>query len=57
MAWKPYSKPLFAHWAILCDNNFDNSLMFCHNDILISLNAKSSVLNEAFLEKFSMSDS
>lgn len=32
-------------------------IMFCHNDILISLNAKSSVLNEAFLEKFSMSDS
>lgn len=57
MAWKPYSKPLFAYFASLRDNTFDNSLMFCHNDILISLNAKSSVLNEAFLEKFSMSDS
>jgi hypothetical protein len=24
VAWKPYSKPLFAHLAILRDNTFDN---------------------------------
>ncbi len=37
-------------------NDSDNIIvMFCYNDILVSLNGKASVLNESFLEKFSMS--
>lgn len=38
-------------------NDSDNIVvMFCCDDVLVSLNGKPSVINEAFLEKFSMSN-
>ena len=45
MAWKPYSKPLFAHFAFLCDNTFDNSLDFTKGNKMLMLSKKATEIN------------